>query len=82
MKGRANGKTTVGQDRPNRVWETSYKCGLAPQQWRDMTEMSAGKSMNVFLCIGEASARAAVLLEAMGHVLGRGNRKLCGQPHW
>lgn len=23
-------KTTVGQDRPNRVWESSYKCGLAP----------------------------------------------------
>lgn len=56
--------------------------GLLHGQWGAMAEMSAGKSMNVFLCIGEASARAAVLLEAMGHVLGRGNRKICGQPHW
>lgn len=30
MEGRANGKTTIGQDRPNWVWERSYKCELAP----------------------------------------------------
>lgn len=37
--------------------------------------------MNLVLCIIEASARAVVPLEAVGHVLGRGNRKFCGQPH-
>lgn len=69
MKGRAYGKTTVGQDRPSRVWESSFKCGLAPWARRATTEISAGKGMSVSLCIGEASARAAVPIGAVGRVL-------------
>lgn len=65
MRRKSQWKTTVGQDRPNRV--TSV--GLLHGQWGAGTNPSR-KEHEGAVCIGGASAGAAVSLEAMGHVPG------------